>query len=326
MRTTKKKQEEPDEQEVVGVHFNDGCVRHEGHIYIAGKLKDVDTEEVTFSRTYMYSVYDDRTKGPRFGHNDYPGWNVISVCHFSSAPFSAAAGWNGARVVTLSARGDVAFGTRGAADVKERIPKVLGSVTQVREIGDTLYVCGMQGQVFQRHGKTWRHIDEGIFDPEVSETALHLTSIDGTSESDIYAVGFGGRVLHYDGRGWDELVSPTNVHLERVHCVSRSEVYICGNRGTFFKLSNGVFSDFSLRTEDHFWGMTSFQEKIYLSNLKGIHVFDGKKVRPVDTKLKPAIDGYRLDACKEQLWSFGVDDLAWFDGKKWTRLKHPDNS
>jgi hypothetical protein len=31
-------------------------------------------------------------------------------------------------------------------------------------------------------------------------------------------------------------------------------------------------------------------------------------------------------ACAEQLWSFGVDDIAWFDGKKWTRLEHPDNA
>jgi hypothetical protein len=43
------------------------------------------------------------------------------------------------------------------------------------------------------------------------------------------------------------------------------------------------------------------------------------------TGLEPEIDGYRLDARDGQLWSFGVEDLAWFDGKKWKRLKHPDN-
>ncbi len=183
----------------------------------------------------------------------------------------------------------------------------------------------MQGQVYRRDEAGWVHIDAGILDPKPSPDALHLTSIHGTSHRDVYVSGFGGRVLHFDGSRWGELTSPTNVHLERVHCVSPGEVYLCGNKGTFFKLSSGAFTDYSIDIEDHFWGLTSFQGKIYLSTLKGLYVFDGKSVRPVDTKLKPPIGGYRLDACEEQLWSFGVDDLAWFDGKTWTLLKHPDN-
>jgi hypothetical protein len=183
----------------------------------------------------------------------------------------------------------------------------------------------MQGQVYRRDESGWIHIDDGILDRNISPDALHLNGIAGTSHRDIYVCGFGGRILHFDGRTWDELATPTNVHLERIHCVSPSEAYVCGNKGTFFKISSGAFTDYSIDIDEHFWGLTSFQGKIYLATLKGLYVFDGKQVRPVDTKLKPPIGGYRLDACEEQLWSFGVDDLAWFDGKKWTRLKHPDN-
>jgi hypothetical protein len=310
-------------QQVVGVYFNDGCVRRHDYIYIAGKLKGVDREEYTFSRTFTFNGLNN----PPWGHVDLAGWDVVSVCHFSPGALSEEPGWNGARLVAVSARGDVRFGAKGAQEVREKIADVegLGSPTQIRQIGGRLYVCGMQGQVYRRDDGGWVHIDDGILDRTVSPEALHLNTIAGTSDRDIYVAGWGGRILHFDGARWDELVSPTNVHLERLHCVSPTEAYLCGNKGTFFQLKNGAFTNFSIDIDDHFWGLAPFQGKMYLATLKSLYVFDGKQVRPVDTKLKPPIGGYRLDACEDQLWSFGVDDLAWFDGKKWRRLPHPDN-
>ncbi len=77
--------------------------------------------------------------------------------------------------------------------------------------------------------------------------------------------------------------------------------------------------------EEYFWGLEHFEGKVYLSALKGLFIFDGTSVERLTTGLKPEIGGYRLAARNGVLWSFGVDDLAKFDGKKWTRLKHPDN-
>jgi hypothetical protein len=297
-------------QKVVGVYFNDGCVAAKDYIYFSGKLRGLDPDEYEFSRTFSY-------RAPNMGFIDHPGRNIVSVCHYTvdSCFYS------------LSTRGDVHLGARGVTPREEKIQDVesLGAVSQIRQIGEHLYVCGMQGQVYRRDESGWVHVDNGILDRKIATGALHLNSIDGASERDIYVAGFGGRILHFDGKRWTELVSPTNVHLERVRCVSESEVYFCGNKGTFIKLANGTFTDHSIDIEDHFWGLTSFEDKVYLATLKGLYVFDGTRVRPVDTKLKPPIDGYRLDARDGQLWSFGVDDLAWFDGKKWHRLKHPDN-
>jgi hypothetical protein len=313
----------PDEetQPPGGVYFNDGCVRCADYIYVSAKWKDLDPDEYEFSTAF-------RHKSGQWACTDFEGWDVVSVCHFSNVPYTEVDGWGGARLVALSTRGDLSFDTKVLPPMREKIADVeeLGAASQVRQIGDRLYVCGMQGQVYRRDPQGWVHIDQGIVGPNMPPDAPDLNGIDGTSERDVYVCGFGGRILHFDGQHWDELISPTNVHLERVHCISPSEVYFCGNRGTFFKLSNGLFTDYSIASEDHFWGMTSFQGKIYLANLKGLFVFDGTSVRAVDTKLKPPIGGYRLDACAEQLWSFGVDDIAWFDGKKWTRLEHPENA
>lgn len=49
-------------------------------------------------------------------------------------------------------------------------------------------------------------------------------------------------------------------------------------------------------------------------------------VVPCTTGLTPELqDAHVLEAKDGVLWSFGFKDLAWFDGKQWTRVDHPDN-
>lgn len=297
------------DQGIARVYFNDGVVRTAGHVFIAAKLAHLNPDEFEFGRMFFH-------KAPQWGYQDI-NWSVVSVC-YRETPYS---------FVALGERGGVMTYSPGTPPHEEFIADArdYGSLSQVRSIKNTLYACGMQGQVYRRGNDAWEHIDQGILDSEISTSALHLNGIDGTSPSDIYVVGMGGRILHYDGWAWAELDSPTNVHLERVHCVEPGEAYVCGNSGTFLKITPHGIENLSISLEDHFWGLTSFQAKIYLATLKGLYVYDGTTVAAVDTGLEPAIGGYRLDARDGQLWSFGVDDLAYFDGAAWTRVEHADN-
>jgi hypothetical protein len=290
------------------VYFNDGCVKESSYVFIASKLHSVNPDEYDFSRLYFHKI-------PGWGRQDL-NRNVVSVCYLAN-PNSFQALSEDGEVTSYDPQGST---SASIADVEK-----YGAVSQIRTIEGVLYVCGMQGQVYRRGSSGWVHIDKGILDPKVSARALHLNSIDGTSGKDIYVVGFGGRILHYNGKTWTELPSPTNLHLERVHCVAPGETYVCGNNGTFLKITPQGIENHSIELEDHFWGLTSFQGKVYLATLEGLYVFDGSTVEEVDTGLEPAIGGYRLDARDGQLWSFGVDDLAFFDGKSWTRVIHPDN-
>ena len=76
---------------------------------------------------------------------------------------------------------------------------------------------------------------------------------------------------------------------------------------------------------DNFWGIEYFQGKIYLASLNGLFVLDDGHISTIKTGLTPEIKGYRLHANDGVLWSFGVDDLAFFDGNNWQRVIHPDN-
>jgi len=298
--------------EIETVYFNDGCVKSREYIYLSSKLHSLNPDEYDFSRMYFY-------KSGQWGRHDLE-WNVNSVCYFEERDTLCA----------LSVQGDVHFATTQEFRT-DKIPGAgtyegFAAVKQIRQIGKRLYVCGDQGQVYLHEKNAWVHIDEGLLEREISATALDLNSIDGSDEDDIYVVGYHGRIFHYDGKKWTELSSPTNAHLERVRSINQDEFYFCGNNGVFFKGTKRGFLDYSVEgLEDNFWGLEYFQDKVYLATLRNLYVFDGTSVLPLNTGLEPEIGGYRLAERDGMLWSFGVDDIAYFDGKVWNRLIHPDS-
>jgi hypothetical protein len=314
-------------QKIETVYFNDGFAKLKDYLYIAGKLHSLDPEEVDLSRMFIFN------RG-QWLHHDLE-WNVISVCYFEPEEAACA----------LSVEGDINLGTKRGFRA-EKIPEAgsrhgLGPVTQIRQIGRRLYVCGHQGQVYRREDRGWVHLDDGLLSRDFvnpnlsfkelmerrfSDRANLLTSIDGSSEEDLYVVGYRGKIFHSDGKGWTKIDSPTHAHLERVRCVSPDEFYLCGDNGLFLRGSRKGFEDFSVPDlKDNFWAVEKFLDKVYLATLKGLWVFDGSSVQPLSTGLDPEVGSFRLDARDGVLWSFGVDDLAWFDGQTWQRLLHPDN-
>jgi hypothetical protein len=56
-----------------------------------------------------------------------------------------------------------------------------------------------------------------------------LYSIWGTSLTNIFAVGAGGRILHYDGTAWTTMSSPTTRTLARVSGRSATDVWAVGD-------------------------------------------------------------------------------------------------
>lgn len=294
-------------------YYNDGCVRTRETVYLSTKLHSVNADEHDFSRLNYY-------KDGNWNYYDVE-WNVISVCYFSTDDSLWA----------LSEQGDLLFTSKSGFQ-RERIAGAgtyegIGAVKQIRQIGHHLYVCGDQGQVYRRNGTGWHHIDDGLLDTKISVTALNLNSIDGTNEDDLYVVGFHGRIYHFNGKRWTRLDSPTNSHLERIRVVSADEVYICGKAGVLLKGNKNGFQDISATDmKDHFWGLEYFQGKVYLAALDALFVYDGGNIIPLKTGLKKSIGGYRLDARDGVLWSFGVDDLAVFDGIKWSKIRDPDNA
>lgn len=198
-----------------------------------------------------------------------------------------------------------------------------GYVKRIKSIADQIYVCGDLHQVYKRENGLWRHIDDQILIHDLKTVGQALNDIAGTASDDIYTVGDGGAIFHYDGKHWKDTVSPTSCHLERILCVSKDEVYICGSNGVFLRgnyLSGWeILGDQDSLKED-FWGMAMFQGKLYLATPLRIVTWTGVDFEEVNISFESKGAFHRLSVSDSVLWSIGVHDLACFDGQQWEKM------
>jgi hypothetical protein len=105
-----------------------------------------------------------------------------------------------------------------------------------------------------------------------------LTDVWGTSSSDVYAVGYGGTILHYDGAGWSEMTSGTSAALRGVWGTSSSDVYAVGNSGTILHFDGTSWSEMTSGTSatmSAVWG-TSPSDIFAVGSATILH-FDGTR-------------------------------------------------
>lgn len=326
--------------------FNYGCIIEKDYVCISATLDNFHKED-RFSTVFLF---DEQAGDDNWLHHDLVDWRVVSVClrnATASRPRMAC---------VLSENGDVEM-TFVGGEVIEKIPDAgllddnnpgYGYVTAIREIGTRLYVCGLSGQVYRRDEQGWSHFDQGLLQPvddidkavnalkagdvdlldDVFDSIMSLSDINGLNESDIYTVGDKGKIYHHDGNGWSQISSPVDESLVRIKCVSEKEIWICGSNGALLlgNWQDGFKDVSSVEDNEYFLSVEKYHGLVYVAAESGLFTFDGKQIRPLKTGLKPELkDGHILEVKDGVLWSFGFKDLAWFDGKKWTRVPHPDN-
>jgi photosystem II stability/assembly factor-like uncharacterized protein len=59
-----------------------------------------------------------------------------------------------------------------------------------------------------------------------------LNDVWGSSADDVFVVGYGGTILHYDGADWESMVSGTSAALLSLWGTGPNDVYAVGENGT----------------------------------------------------------------------------------------------
>ena len=87
-----------------------------------------------------------------------------------------------------------------------------------------------------------------------------LDGVWGSSSSDVFAVGYSGTILHYDGSAWSAMTSGTSYALYAVWGSSSSDVFAVGSGGTILHYNGSVWSAMTSRTTNDLlgvWGSSS---------------------------------------------------------------------
>jgi hypothetical protein len=247
-------------------------------------------------------------------------WPVVALCVIDeSGPKLLGMGLEG-RIHVRSAAGL----SEEIMDTSVEAPTSRGDLRDMRIIGQHVFAAGMGRQVYQRIGPgRWVRADRGTVQPLGSQDLSGFNSIDGFSERDIYAAGFDGEIWHFDGKTWTAIDSPTNLALQRVKCVPPDTVYIAGQVGTLVRGRGDTWEVIPQDvTEDTFWGVEWFQEKLYLATSHMVYLLHNNDLKPVDMGFGHAVRCGHLHANDGVLWSVGQKDLAYTDGLTWVEVPY----
>lgn len=222
--------------------------------------------------------------------------------------------------------------TDGRIDESDDGPQNYGDLTEIRKIGDQVYVVGMCRTIYRCDGTNhWIRIDQGVRSAEDDISDAGFTSVDGFSSTDLYAVGWDGEIWHYNGSIWSQIDSPTNLILFRVVCGKDGVVYACGQNGI---LLCGRENNWKIikqdETKDTFWSAIWFKKYLYLSTSNGIYKLDNGAIEKIiiqsisNLNFVAGMGFYRLDANDEVIWSSGRKMiLSSQDGIRWSEPAYP---
>jgi len=105
------------------------------------------------------------------------------------------------------------------------------------------------------HGyKIW-HYNGSSWSEEATVSTSSLRSIWGCPEGEIFAVGFNGDIWHYDGSSWAKMTSPTTEVLYGVWGTSCDNVFAVGWGGTILHYDGSTWHMMTSGTADPLYGV-----------------------------------------------------------------------
>jgi hypothetical protein len=201
-------------------------------------------------------------------------------------------------------------------------PNDRGPLRGVRRIDKSVYVVGMDRQVYRRDASgAWSSYDTGIPRDPNSEEISGFESIDGFSEHEMFAVGWDGEIWSFLNGVWHAESSPVNTVLVDVCCGGDDLVYACGRNGVLVRGQRGQWEvvDMDGFTES-LWSLTWFEGRLYASSMDTVFAFINQQLVPVNMGADRANTCYRLVIGDGVMWSIGAKDVMMFDGHTWTRI------
>jgi hypothetical protein len=293
---------------------------HDRCVVIAASIDKLG--EANGHQLSLIKVYDPPAKRGGFGIRFVEGMLIRSLA--SNGSFLWAVGEQG-EIWTYPAGKKVAIEDT-LPDSGVRSARHLGRPERIRIIAGLPYICGYAGQVYTLSTGRWVHMDDGLAESEGTVNSIHLEGIHGTDHDDLYVVGSGGLLAHFDGRSWTRIKVLTTSFLGGVRAFSRDHVVAVGTEGVFIEW-DGV--DWTVDQIPHFdrtllSDVEMFKGDIYVAAVGKLLVRKGGRWDEVRTRLDEP-EFIRLTVGGGKLWAMGSKRIHSFDGLDWEAHIDPDN-
>jgi hypothetical protein len=201
-------------------------------------------------------------------------------------------------------------------------PSDRGPLRGVRAVGDSIFVVGMDRQVYRRDPRgNWSAFDKGLPRQPESKEISGFESVDGFSEADLYAVGWEGEIWNCANGEWHQEPSPLKTVLVDVCCGGDGAVYACGRNGVLVRGRRGTWAAVELGGfTESLWSLAWYGGKLYAASMDTIFELSNEQLVPVNMGSDRAKTCYDLVTGHGVMWSIGAKDVMSFDGHAWTRI------
>jgi hypothetical protein len=147
-----------------------------------------------------------------------------------------------------------------------------------------------------------------------------LDGVWGSSSSDVFAVGYSGTILHYNGSAWSTMTSHTSYPLYAVWGSSSSDVFAVGEAGTILHYNGSVWSAMTSRTTndlDGVWGSSS-SDVFAVGKAGTIRHYNGSVWRAMISRTTNDLDGV-WGSSSSDVFAVGEDGtIVHYNGSVWS--------
>ena len=158
----------------------------------------------------------------------------------------------------------------------------------------------------------------------LTEVKWGLYDIWGSASDDIFAVGFNGTVLHYNGTAWSVMFTggTSPVWLNSVWGSSDSSVFASGSDGALLHYDGTSWRVIPTHTGEDLWDVWGLSDtSVYLAGTNGTVLrYNGAGISRMTTPISNTL--YSIwGSSEDNLWAVGwAGKLLHYDGAAWTEV------
>lgn len=142
----------------------------------------------------------------------------------------------------------------------------------------SLIEASVDGFLVGTNGKIWYYKPflAPFFTKMESGTDLSLYGVTAITNTDVWAVGANGIILHYDGVAWQSVATPTSQPLYAIWALDANTIYAVGANGTIIKYNGVSWITQSSGSTSHFYGVSGDSSRVVAVGAAGASVlFNG---------------------------------------------------
>ncbi|MDP5240089.1 hypothetical protein Q9Q94_11140 [Uliginosibacterium sp. 31-16] len=292
--------------------FVDAAITDKGVVCAAISIDELSKDQIEYTKMAALFPEDigDISEWSDLGE---ARWDSIGAGFFTSPDrFFAIVGATGSAYTTNGEEPNEAKIKEGSDYASE-----IGLLRGIRNIGGSLYACGMHGQIWKLGaGNNWSFMTKSL--PRKNG----FESLDGFNENEIYAAGWEGEIWQFDGQRWIQHDSGTNVILVDIICAGDGQVYAVGRGGMLVHGRGAAWETIKLNLSVELWSLAWFKGELYACSTRDIFKWDGETFVPmkIEGDRPNTLQYLNVSTHGEELCVVGPKDLFRFDGTTWTRI------